>query len=63
MDKFSDQNQQSQQQASAYLGQQASQAEETVEFKSASPDIPQNVEFKADHQLEEKIEDNLETER
>lgn len=39
------------------------QAEDVVEFKSQSPDIPQDVEFKPDHQLEEQIEENLETDR
>ena len=47
MDKYSDQNQQSQQQASTNLNKQ-SQAEEVVVFKSASPEIPQNVEFTAE---------------
>lgn len=45
-----------------YGMQSQEQAEEVVEFKSASPEIPQDVEFTADQQLEEKIEDNLENE-
>jgi hypothetical protein len=40
--------------------QQSKQQEEVVEFKSQSPEIPQDVEFEAAPQLEEKIEENLE---
>lgn len=51
-----------QQQPSKGVNQQADQAEEVVEFTSQSPEIPQDVEFTAAPQLEEKIEDNLENE-
>ena len=40
--------------------QSQDQNEEVVEFKSQSPEIPQDVEFTPDQQLEDKIEDNLE---
>lgn len=39
---------------------QSQDQQEVVEFKSTSPEIPQNVEFTPAPQLEEKIEDNLE---
>ena len=42
-------------------GMNQDQSEDVVEFKSQSPDIPQDVEFKPDHQLEEQIEENHET--
>jgi hypothetical protein len=41
-------------------GMSQNQEEEVVEFKSTSPQIPQDTEFTPDHQLEEKIEENLE---